>query len=67
MTSDGSAPKLDRVWKHALMPLLEEHYYGTGRDVAAEFGLSALRANLAQQATPQREESVEAEPPSPES
>ena len=26
---DGSAPNLERVWEHAILPLLEEHYYGT--------------------------------------
>jgi 5-methylcytosine-specific restriction protein B len=33
---------LDRVWRFAIKPLLEEHYYGTGRDVDAEFGFDAL-------------------------
>jgi 5-methylcytosine-specific restriction protein B len=50
MTHDGSSPNLDRVWKHAILPVLEEHLYGTGRDVAAEFGLDALEQGLS--ATP---------------
>ncbi|MCY4087739.1 MAG: AAA family ATPase [Actinomycetia bacterium] len=32
---------LDRVWRFAIKPLLEEHYYGTGRDVE-EFSFEAL-------------------------
>jgi 5-methylcytosine-specific restriction protein B len=39
MTSDGTAPNLERIWTHAVMPLLEEQYYGTGRDLESEFGL----------------------------
>ncbi len=46
MTADGSAPNLERAWQHAIMPLLEEYYYGTGRDLESEFGLKALRAAL---------------------
>jgi 5-methylcytosine-specific restriction protein B len=46
MTRDGSAPHLERVWRHAIMPLLEEHYYGTTRDVHDEFGLDKLRATV---------------------
>ena len=32
---------LDRVWRFAIKPLLEEHYYGTGRSVE-EFSFAAL-------------------------
>ncbi|GIU95785.1 MAG: hypothetical protein KatS3mg012_2242 [Gaiellaceae bacterium] len=46
MTNDGRSPDLERVWKHAILPVLEEHLYGTGRDVAKEFGLDALRQAL---------------------
>jgi 5-methylcytosine-specific restriction protein B len=46
MTADGSEPNLDRVWRHAILPVLEEHYYGTNRDVAEEFGLTALEKEL---------------------
>lgn len=35
---------LDRVWRYAIRPLLEEHFYGTGRDIDGEFGWDALRA-----------------------
>jgi 5-methylcytosine-specific restriction protein B len=47
MPRDGSAPNLERVWRNAIMPLLEEHYYGTTRDVHVDFGLARLRASLA--------------------
>ncbi len=50
MTGDGSAPELELVWEHAIMPLLEEHYYGTGRDLEGDFGLSSLRRKLATEA-----------------
>ena len=41
---DGGAPDLDRVWAHAILPLLEERFYGAlgRREVAAEFGLEAV-------------------------
>lgn len=47
-TVDG----LDRVWRHDILPLLEEHYYGrlTRDQVVAQFGLGALRRRLAQPA-----------------
>ncbi len=57
MTS-GGPPNLERVWKHAILPLLEEHFFGTGKDVEAEFGLSALRAYAASEQG-QTEDSVE--------
>jgi 5-methylcytosine-specific restriction protein B len=37
----------ERVWARAILPLLEEHFFGSGMDVPAEFGLPALRAALA--------------------
>jgi MoxR-like ATPase len=46
MTKDGHAPDLGRVWEHAILPVLEEHLYGTDRVVATEFGLAALRDSL---------------------
>jgi MoxR-like ATPase len=46
MTNDGRPPNLERVWTHAILPVLEEHLYGSGRDVAKEFGLDALRQAL---------------------
>ena len=47
MTADGSEPNLDRVWTHAIRPLLEEHFYGVGRDIDGEFGVKHLRSQIA--------------------
>ena len=47
MTADGSEPNLDRVWTHAIRPLLEEHFYGVGRDIDGEFGVNHLRSQIA--------------------
>jgi 5-methylcytosine-specific restriction protein B len=33
---------LERIWRTAILPLLEEHYFGQGRDLDKEFGLAAL-------------------------
>jgi MoxR-like ATPase len=38
---DGHAG-LERIWRTAILPLLEEHYFGQGRDLNKEFGLAAL-------------------------
>lgn len=46
MREHGKAPDLHRVWEFGILPLLEEHFFGTGRDVRAEFGLMALRKTL---------------------
>jgi 5-methylcytosine-specific restriction enzyme B len=45
ITSDGSLPKLERIWANSIMPLLQERYYGTGEDLQ-RFGLAALRKRL---------------------
>ena len=34
---------LERIWRTAILPLLEEHFFGEGRKIEAEFGLVALR------------------------
>ena len=47
MSSDGSPPNIERVWQYAIMPLLEEYYYGTARDVAQDFSLARLRKRIA--------------------
>lgn len=49
----GTPGGLERIWQHAILPLLEEHYIGSGRDVAGEFGLAALRAALTGSSGPQ--------------
>ena len=41
MTGDGSETSLKRIWRYAIMPLLEEHYYGTKHDIEKEFGFDA--------------------------
>jgi hypothetical protein len=43
ITPDGTEPDLESVWRHAIIPLLEERYYGSRRDVQREFGLEAMR------------------------
>jgi 5-methylcytosine-specific restriction protein B len=37
---------LDRTWRTKILPLLEEHHYGEGIDVAARYGLASLREQL---------------------
>ena len=37
---------LERTWRTAILPLLEEHHYGDGTDVAARYGLPTLRKAL---------------------
>ncbi|WP_431868886.1 McrB family protein [Nocardiopsis eucommiae] len=37
-----SAAGLERVWRHQILPLLEEHHYGDGTDVPARYGLESL-------------------------
>lgn len=51
---------LDRVWRFAIKPLLEEHYYGTGRSVD-EFSFDVL----ARQNEPVELEEVQAEDDEP--
>ena len=47
---DGSegGPNLEHVWRYAIIPLLEERFYGAKRpaDVEAAFGLAALRKRI---------------------
>jgi 5-methylcytosine-specific restriction enzyme B len=58
-TTDG----LDRIWRSAILPLLEEHFYGADTDVAARFGLPALRAAGAPVAGPAEVAAVEPDEP----
>lgn len=37
---------LRRIWRYAILPLLEEHYYGTKHDVEKEFGFDACLAAI---------------------
>jgi hypothetical protein len=45
MTDPENGPDLERIWQRAIMPLLEEYYYGTKWD-PSRFGLAKLRARL---------------------
>ncbi len=38
---------LERAWRTAILPLLEEHHYGDGVDVRSRYGLDAIRARVA--------------------
>ncbi|MGH1549202.1 McrB family protein [Leifsonia poae] len=37
--------RLERIWAHAILPLLEERFYGTGEDLD-RFSLNAVRAGI---------------------
>ena len=50
MMGGKTAPDLERIWAHSIMPLLQEHFYGTEKDVVAEFGLATIRRRLARAA-----------------
>jgi 5-methylcytosine-specific restriction protein B len=41
MTGDGSIDSLRRIWHHAILPLLDEHYYGTKMNVHKVLSLDA--------------------------
>jgi 5-methylcytosine-specific restriction protein B len=41
----ASEDGLQRVWKHQILPLLEERHVGEGRDVTATYSLQALRSH----------------------
>jgi 5-methylcytosine-specific restriction protein B len=43
---DAGGKGLERVWRTAILPLLEEHHYGDGIDVRARYGLDAIRKAL---------------------
>ena len=44
---------LERAWRTAILPLLEEHHFGDGVDVSARYGLDAIRARVASRAQAQ--------------
>ncbi len=56
MTQDGSPPDVERVWRYAIQPLLEEYYYGTARDISKEFSLDRLRKRITAQGLSQSQE-----------
>ncbi|MFI8234213.1 AAA family ATPase [Streptomyces sp. NPDC085900] len=43
---------LERVWRTAILPLLEEHHYGDGTDIGRRYGLAAIRRAAATEAEP---------------
>ncbi len=43
---------LERIWRTAIRPLLDEHFFGEGRNVKDEFGLDALRKALTAPTSP---------------
>jgi 5-methylcytosine-specific restriction protein B len=49
ITRDGP-PNLEQIWQHAIMPLLDERFYGalSTADVRARFGLNAIQERLNQ-------------------
>lgn len=40
---------LETAWETSILPLLEEHHYGEGIDVAARYSLRAIRSRLARE------------------
>ncbi|MEU1885973.1 AAA family ATPase [Micromonospora rifamycinica] len=53
MTTRAATDKgLARIWRNAILPLLEERHLGDGVDVDLRYGLDALRRRLEQQTAP---------------
>lgn len=42
---------LERVWRTAILPLLEEHHYGEQVNVSSRYGLNVIRKAVAQQSS----------------
>jgi len=59
MNRQRAVPDLESIWRHELMPLIEERFHGSGRDVAGQFGLGRVQAESSRRA----DRSAEAEPP----
>ncbi|WP_066641271.1 McrB family protein [Serinicoccus hydrothermalis] len=62
-TRVGHEAGLERIWRTAILPLLEEHFFGEGRDINAEFGLAGLRRRTAAHPAEVPSESEEADIP----
>ena len=56
---------LERAWRTAIVPLLEEHHYGDGMDVRARYGLDAIRARVASRAVAEQSGSAGDDPADP--
>lgn len=54
---------LERAWRTAILPLLEEHHYGDGTDVASRYGLDAIRAQVARKVQGRRDSDDDAPDP----
>lgn len=54
---------LERAWRTAILPLLEEHHYGDGTDVAYRYGLDAIRAQVARKVQVRRDSDDDAPDP----
>lgn len=48
----------DRVWRTAVLPLLEEHHFGEGVDVVKRYGLASLRAAVEAQGEDQPDDAA---------
>ena len=48
MPADGdlSDSRLSEIWRHEILPLLEEYHYGEKLDLEGKYGLTALRRSL---------------------
>ncbi|MFT3834582.1 MAG: AAA family ATPase [Micropruina sp.] len=46
---------LERAWRTAILPLLEEHHYGDGVDVQGRYGLATIRSRVQARATASEE------------
>ncbi|WP_249645212.1 McrB family protein [Nocardia sputi] len=57
----GTEAGLARIWKHHIMPLLEERHIGEGIDVHARYGLDALRNGTATRPQQQKQTAPEEE------
>ncbi|MEU1708140.1 hypothetical protein ABZ478_22610 [Streptomyces sp. NPDC005706] len=52
MKASASRPEgLDPIWRTQILPLLEDRLYGTGIDVADEYGFAALGDSLGTEGT----------------
>ncbi|WP_232251071.1 McrB family protein [Actinoalloteichus sp. GBA129-24] len=47
----GTEPGLARIWRHHILPLMEERHVGEGLDIEALYGLAALRSGTGRTAT----------------
>ena len=64
MTDPENGPNLERIWKRAIMPLLEEYYYGTNWD-QTRFTLPKLKSRLQGEAIDETADGSEQHPEEP--